>query len=137
VAFNLEHAAAAPPVRVDEASAEHLGADLYRVLAVVANHGYLPTNLTDVALKRQVAKPVRVSLELGGAELVMNPREIDLGHLAGRNEREFPWSPWGPVWSATTKRVEWLVRVADPAKAELRVVAVSERGGTDERRVAF
>jgi murein tripeptide amidase MpaA len=137
VAFNLRHAAAAPRVRVDDADCEHLGADLYRVRATVANHGYLPTNLTDVALRRQVARPVRVALELDGAELVMNPREVDLGHLAGRNEREFPWSPWGPVWSPTTKRVEWLVRVADPAKAELRVVAVSERAGTDARAVAI
>jgi hypothetical protein len=137
VAFNLKHAAAAPRVRVDEATAEHLGADLYRVRATVANHGYLPTNLSDVAVARKVAKPVRVALELDGAELVMNPREVDLGHLAGRNEREFPWSPWGPVWSPTTKRVEWLVRVADPAKAQLRVVAVSERAGTDARAVAI
>jgi hypothetical protein len=136
VAFNLKHAAAAPRVRVDEATAEHLGADLYRVRATVANHGYLPTNLSDVAVARKVAKPVRVALELDGAELVMNPREVDLGHLAGRNEREFPWSPWGPVWSPTKKRVEWLVRVADPAKAQLRVVAVSERAGTDARAVA-
>jgi murein tripeptide amidase MpaA len=137
VAFNLKHAAAAPRVRVDEAIAEHLGADLYRVRATVANHGYLPTNLSDVAIQRRVAKPVRVALEVDGAELVMNPREADLGHLAGRNEREFPWSPWGPAWSPTTKRVEWLVRVADPAKARVRVVAVSQRGGTDGRAVAF
>jgi murein tripeptide amidase MpaA len=137
VAFNLKHAAAAPRVRVDEATAEHLGADLYRVRATVANHGYLPTNLTDVAVARQVAKPVRVAIELDGAELVMNPREVELGHLAGRNEREFPWSPWGPVWSPTTKRVEWLVRVAEPEGARLRVVAVSERGGTDRRAVAI
>jgi len=129
VAFNLKHAAAAPRVRVDEATAEHLGADLYRVRATVANHGYLPTNLTDVAIKRQVAKPVRVALELDGAELVMNPGEVDLGHLAGRNEREFPWSPWGPTWSPTTRVVEWLVRSKGPG-AGVRVVARSARAGT-------
>jgi murein tripeptide amidase MpaA len=134
VAFNLKHAAAAPRVRVDEAVAEHLGADLYRVRATVANHGYLPTNLTDVAIKRQVAKPVRVALELEGAELVMNPREVDLGHLAGRNEREFPWSPWGPTWSPTTRVVEWLVRSKDPG-AGVRVVARSERAGAHARTV--
>ncbi len=130
VAFNLKHAAAAPRVRVDEAVAEHLGADLYRVRATVANHGYLPTNLTDVAVARQVAKPVRVALELDGAELVMNPREVDVGHLAGRNEREFPWSPWGPTWSPTTRVVEWLVRSKGPG-AGVRVVARSARAGTD------
>jgi hypothetical protein len=74
VAFNLKHAAAAPRVRVDDVTVEALGGDLYQVRAVVANHGYLPTNLSDVAIQRQVAKPVAVELELEGAELVMNPR---------------------------------------------------------------
>jgi hypothetical protein len=137
VMFNLEHAAAAPRVRIDDAQAESVAPGLFKVRAVIGNGGYLPTNLTDVAIARGVAKGVRVGIELDGAELVMNPREVDLGHLAGRNERSFPWSPWGPTWSATTKTVEWLVRVADPAKARLRIVATSERGGTDARTVAI
>jgi hypothetical protein len=78
---------------------------------------------------------VRVGVELDGAELVINPREVDLGHLAGRNERSSPWSPWGPTWSPTTKAVEWLVRITDPTRARLRVVARSERGGHHERDV--
>jgi murein tripeptide amidase MpaA len=135
VAFNLKHAAAAPRVRVDEVSIEALGGDLHKVRAVVANHGYLPTNLSDVAIQRQVAKPVAVELQLEGAELVMNPRRTDLGHLAGRNERQFPWSPWGPTWSPTTKAVEWLVRVPDLASARIVVQASSERGGSHARTV--
>lgn len=137
VAFNLAHAAAAPRVRVDDVAVEALGGDLYKVRAVVANHGYLPTNLSDVAIQRQVAKPVAVELRLDGAELVMNPRRADLGHLAGRNERQFPWSPWGPTWSPTTKAVEWLVRAAGAADARATVVAVSERGGRHEREIAI
>ena len=137
VAFNLRHAAAAPRVRVERADAEHLGADLWRVRAVVANHGYLPTNLSDVAIQRQVAKPATVTLELEGAELVMNPPTAELGHLAGRNERVFPWSPWGPTWSPTTKAVEWLVRVPDPRRARIAVVAAAERGGRHERAVGL
>jgi hypothetical protein len=137
VAFNLRHAAAAPRVRVERAEAEHLGADLWRVRAVVANHGYLPTNLSDVAIQRQVAKPATATLELEGAELLMNPRTVELGHLAGRNERVFPWSPWGPTWSPTTKAVEWLVRVPDPQGARIAVVAAAERGGRHVRAVGL
>ena len=137
VAFNLRHAAAAPRVRVERADAEHLGADLWRVRAVVANHGYLPTNLSDVAIQRRVAKPATVTLELEGAELLMNPPTAELGHLAGRNERVFPWSPWGPTWSPTTRAVEWLVRVPDPQAARIAVVAAAERGGRHERAVGL
>jgi murein tripeptide amidase MpaA len=134
VMFNLAHAAAAPKVRIDDVAVEALGSDLYKVRAVVGNHGYLPSNLTDVAIARKVAKPVVVTLELEGAELVMNPQTVDLGHLAGRNERNFPWSPWGPHWSATTKALEWLVRAVD-AGASIRVVAKSERGGVDRHEL--
>jgi len=127
--FNLRHAAAAPWVRLDETKAEHLGADLWRVRAVVSNHGYLPTNLSDVAVQNGVAKPVTVSVAAGsGAELVMNPATFDLGNLAGRNERKYTWSPWGQQWSPVTKGAEWLVR--GKAGSTVTVTAASEKGGT-------
>jgi murein tripeptide amidase MpaA len=135
VRFNLRHAAAAPRVRVDSVETEALGAGLYKVRAVVANHGYLPTNLSDVAIQKGVAVPVTAELEPDGAELVMNPAKVELGHLAGRNERQYPWSQFGQQWTATKKAVEWLVRASDSQKASLRVVAVSQRAGRHERTI--
>ncbi|HSF64655.1 MAG TPA: M14 family metallopeptidase [Paracoccaceae bacterium] len=131
--FNLRHAAAAPRVAVDEVTVQALGADLYKVTAVVSNHGYLPTNLSDVAIQNKVAKPVTITLDMEGAALVMNPGRADLGHLAGRNERRYNWSPWGQQWSAVTKKVEWLVR-ADAPGAAVTVTAASEKGGTHRQR---
>ena len=128
--FNLRHAAAAPKVRVDRIDVEAVGADLYRVRAVVSNHGYLPSNLSDVALENGVAEPVRAELELAGAELVMNPARVEIGHLAGRNERKYPWSPWGQQWSAVSGAAEWLVRAPDPDEAVITVRSVSQKAGT-------
>ena len=133
VLFNLRHAAAAPRVRIDDLTVEALGADLFKVAATVSNHGYLPTNLSDVAIQNKVAKPVTVEVE--GAELVMNPAAADLGHLAGRNERRFEWSPWGQQWSAVTKRAEWLVR--GRAGEKVTVTARSEKGGTHRLTAAL
>lgn len=127
--FNLRHAAAAPQVKVDKFSVEALGADLFNVSAVVANHGYLPTNLSDVAVENKVAKPVTVRLDLHHASLIINPQTQDLGHLAGRNERKFAYSNWGPQWSPTARPVEWLVRATGP-DARVTAVAASEKGGT-------
>ena len=129
--FNLRHAASAPRVRVDEVALEAVGADLFKVTAVVSNHGYLPTNLSDVAVENGVAKPVTVSLAGDGAELVMNPKTVEVGHLAGRNERKYLWSPWGQQWSPVTKKVEWLVKAATP-DAAVAVTAFSEKGGTHQ-----
>ena len=133
--FNLRHAAAAPRVLLGDVQVTALGASLYKVRAVVSNHGYLPTHLSDVALDKGTAKPVKLLLETGSAELVMNPLEVDLGHLAGRNERKYPWSPWGQQWSPVTKAAEWLVR--GEVGSSLTVRAVSEKGGTDERTVTL
>lgn len=128
VFFNLRHAAAAPRVRVDTLELRPLGAGLWKVRAVVANHGYLPTNLSDVALDNDVAKQVDVSIAVEGGELVMNPQTVAMGHLAGRNERLYPWSPWGQQWTRTTKAAEWLVRLE--VGGSVTVTARSEKGGT-------
>ena len=77
-------AAAAPHIRVDEVAITSLGAGLYQVRAVVSNHGYLPTNLSDVAIENQVAKPTLLAISIEGGELIMNPRTVEVGHLAGR-----------------------------------------------------
>jgi hypothetical protein len=127
--FNLRHAAAAPKLVIDDVNIEELGADLYKVSAVVSNHGYLPSNLSDVALENDVAKPVTVSLELTNANLIMNDASQDLGHLAGRNERKYPYSPWGQQWSAVSKRAEWLVK-KDSEDASLTITTSSARAGS-------
>ncbi len=133
VLFNLAHADAAPRVRITALKLEQLAADLWKLRAEVANTGYLPTNLSDVALENGVARPVTVAVE--GAEVVMNPATADLGHLAGRNQRLYPWSPWGQQWTASARPVEWLLR--GDAGAEVTVTAVSEKGGTHRERVVL
>jgi murein tripeptide amidase MpaA len=122
--FNLRHAAAAPRVQIDSVTVTPLGGDLHKVAAIVANHGYLPTNLSDVAVKNKVARPVTVTIE--GAEVLMNPTTADLGHLAGRNERNYEYSNWGQQWSPVARKVEWLVR----GTGRITVIARSEKGGT-------
>jgi hypothetical protein len=136
VMFNLKHAAAAPKISVDSVTVEALGSNMHRVTAVVSNHGFLPTNLSDVAIQNGVAKQVTISLDCEGAELLMNPPEVKLGNLAGRNERGYAYSNWGQQWSPVTKKVEWLVR-ADKNDARITVTAVSEKGGTCRRLLSL
>lgn len=136
VMFNLKHAAAAPKISVDSVTVEALGSNMHRITAVVSNHGFLPTNLSDVAIQNGVAKQVTIRLDCEGAELLMNPPEVKLGNLAGRNERGYAYSNWGQQWSPVTKKVEWLVR-ADKNDARITVTAVSEKGGTCRRLLSL
>ncbi|MDG4889736.1 M14 family metallopeptidase [Mesorhizobium sp. WSM4887] len=128
VLFNLKHAAAAPQVKVEDVSVTSVGEHLFIVRAVVSNFGYLPTNLSDVAVAHGVAKPVRASIHIEGGELLMNPKTANLGNLAGRTERIYPWSPWGEQWNANSRPVEWLVRAK--AGSSISVSSHSEKGGS-------
>jgi len=76
-----------------------------------------------------------VTVEVSGGEVLMNPVKAALGNLAGRNERLYPWSPWGQQWSANAKPTEWLVRAA--AGTALTVTAISEKGGTQRRTITL
>lgn len=132
--FTLSHAACTPLVQIQRAEVQALGADLYKITAVIKNEGYLPTHLTQRALKHRTAGSIRAALDLpAGVELIMGEVAQDIGHLAGRDERSAPWSPWLREWTQTARKVEWLVRA--PAGAELTITAQSQRAGTHQTRV--
>jgi hypothetical protein len=132
--FTLKHAATAPLLRIDEAKAEALGANLYKITAVVANHGYLPTNMTVRAVEHGTAGTTTAALSLSeGIELVMGTATQDLRHLAGRDERKATWSPWLPNWGATKRKVEWLVRA--PSGGSVTVTAGAPRAGRKQIEV--
>ncbi|GAB4410611.1 MAG: M14 family metallopeptidase [Anaerolineae bacterium] len=134
--FTLKHAACAPLLRIESAGAEPVAPGLYRVSAVIANHGYLPTHLTQRALEHGTAGPVITSLAVPeDATLLMGAPSQDLGHLAGRDERKATWSPWMRQWSQTRKRAEWLVRA--PAGTVVTLTAAAQRAGVQRRTVTL
>jgi hypothetical protein len=114
--WNLWMASMSPLVRVTEVTADRQEAGYMRIAAKVQNEGYLPTNVTEQAIRNRTAKAVKVSISLEGAELVFGDETQDIGHLAG-NRAE-------PV------TVEWMIRRTGRGQPAVRVTAVSEKGGT-------
>jgi murein tripeptide amidase MpaA len=129
VLFNLFHAAAAPRIRIQQLTAEQLEGNLYKICAVVANEGYLPTNLTEVAIQNEQAKPVWLELALESGQVQKSPKRVCVGHLSGRSERRAPWSPFGEQWTNSKKRVEWLIQSTN-VYSTLTVIAKSQRAGS-------
>ncbi|MEM6528728.1 MAG: M14 family metallopeptidase [Chloroflexota bacterium] len=132
--FTLRHAACTPLVRVESVETESLGADLYKVSAIVANTGFLPTFMTERALAHETAKPVQVDLATS-AEILMGRESTNIGHLAGRDERTSTWSPWLRQWSDTKKKLEWLVRAPDGGS--VAITANAQRGGIHRAEVTL
>ncbi|MBI1280715.1 MAG: peptidase M14 [Anaerolineaceae bacterium] len=134
--FTLKHAACTPLIQIESLRAESLGANLYKLTAVIANVGFLPTNTTERAIKYGTAGSVKTDLQLAdGIELIMGLQSQDLGHLAGRNERVATWSPWMPDWHHPKGKAEWLVR-ADPG-SEITITAGAQRAGWKQATVTL
>ena len=88
--------------------------------ATVSNTGWMAT-ATDHALHElEIAKPVRVRVELENAEVVTGDAEVAIGVLPGTR-----------TGAATERTVEWSLRVIDvSAPATATVVVWSEKAGT-------
>jgi murein tripeptide amidase MpaA len=128
--FALAHASCAPRLEA-ELKVEALSDGLRKIVLDVENTGYLPTNVTRIAVDKKVAKPVKAEIKLPeSATIVSGEREVDLGHLAGRsalagNRWKSPGFFEG-LPSDYARRVEWVVKSEGNLEVEVR----SEKAGT-------
>ncbi|UCG85399.1 MAG: hypothetical protein JSW71_15895 [Gemmatimonadota bacterium] len=120
--WNLWMASMSPYVQVTELTMTQEEAGYARITAKVQNQGYLPTNVTEQAIRNETAKRVTVSISLEGAELVFGDQIVDLGHLAGNR--------------AAPVTAQWMIRVSGTREPTVVVTAVSEKGGTHSRSLA-
>lgn len=134
--FTLRHAACAPLLAIEMAQAEPLAGGLYKVSAVIANHGLLPTHLTQRALDHRSAGEVsaRITLPPGATLRIGQPTEA-IGHLAGRDERRATWSPWMRDWHTTRRKLEWLVEA--PQGGTVVLHAEAPKAGMTEVEVTL
>lgn len=79
--FLLKDARVLPSVVIDSLQSEKVSEGVYRVRAVVGNHGYLPNYLTQQGLKLGLCHPVSVTLS--GAQLVSGQSTVQIKQLEG------------------------------------------------------
>ncbi len=118
--FVLRAMKTAPRIVFQQANVEALGADLYKITALVQNVGFLPTWVSEQGRKVGVNKPVTVEIELPvGVELVAGKREQELGHLEGRANQYEATSFYTAYPLESRAIAEWVVRAPSPAEIEL------------------
>ena len=109
--FNIRFAKAMPKLKIDSLVKEDIGNGVYRITAVVGNTGYLPTNLSDEAVKLKVSKPVAVNIK--GAELISGKECEEIGNLSGYS-RTVTGSFYGNITTFANanakKKVVWVVK---------------------------
>ncbi len=126
-----------PRLTIAETRVEPIAGEptLRRIVARVANDGFLPTNVSEQAIVTHVARPVEVTLQLVGGEIVAGPERQDLGHLPGRSVRVTPsWQAPAPANGG--REVVWVVRLTATAAAAT-IVAASPRAGVARAEIAL
>jgi hypothetical protein len=108
-------------VEIVETKSESLGGGVYRVTAVAANRGFLPTH-TKMAQRARNHLPVRFEMTPGeGVELVTGPRWLTSERLQGETG---------------TLNGEWLVRVSGKGR-RVKVEVFSDNAGHDIEIIAI
>ncbi len=109
--FMLRNANTLPHLTAEAIRTEQIGAKLWRVSLLVGNDGYLPTNLTEEAIKLKTAQEVTATLS--GAVFIEGLVQKKIGHLAGRAGRTGRFLQGGyrsGPDAASQKQVSWLLR---------------------------
>ncbi|MGI6344550.1 MAG: M14 family metallopeptidase [Bacillota bacterium] len=116
--YTVKHAAASPLLKIEDVKVEALGDGLHRIQLVVVNTGFLATNLTQMAIQINAAKPVEARLQPGeGVSLLGGKRKIELGHIPGFSK----------------KKAEWVVQ----GRGQVELTVWSEKGGTVRQQLTL
>ncbi len=121
--FCLRHAFVLPRVIIDSLKSEKIGEGVYRVEAVLVNHGYLPTFITQEALNMKVDRQIEVDLSCSG-EIITGKSKEKIGHLEGFAGIDTSYSY--DVINTTIslplqKKMEWVVKASAGSKVTLCV----------------
>ena len=125
--WNLYLAAQSPLVRITETKIHRGEAGYVKITARIQNQGFLPTNVTQKAIKNQTAKTVKVLISLIGAEMVMGKEKVDLGHLPGHTSLD----------PSPVQTVEWMVKTTGQGTPTATIKVISEKGGTHSKIIGL
>lgn len=124
-----------PRLCISETQIEKLKDDIYAVSAIVSNYGYLPTYVSQEALRQNIIKPVAVTLEGNVSYINCNIMQ-EIGNLEGTSAIEadlrdtnYIMQPHDPCF----KRVQWVVQANPGTLVTLHVL--SERGGCCSQKI--
>lgn len=116
--FYIRFAKALPHIIIDDIEVTEKEKDLYEMNIIIGNTSYLPTNLSDEAIKAKVNKPVIV--KVAGCEFVSGKEEEKIETLAGYSETDTGVYYYGNITTEENAK----------AKKKLTYIIKAEKGTT-------
>lgn len=134
--WNLYLVSMSPLVRITDITVTPGESGYYKIVASIQNQGFLPTYITQYALRNQTAKTVKATISLAGASLVSGKDKVDLGHLPG-NSAAGSTRFYRPSAVSPVEEVEWMVKTTGEVTPTVVIKAISEKGGTDTKKITL
>lgn len=128
-AFTLSHASLNPYLHLRQLEVKQQADDIFQVIAVVENRGFLPTYTSRKAQERKVVRPIEVELTLPeGVSIVSGQQKQEIGQLEGRSNKILESFGYGSGPTDNRRKIEWVLKGPQGSEVQLAIRAL--RAGT-------
>ncbi len=133
--FTLSNASLCPYLSISKLEVSRQSDEVFHILAVVENNGFLPTYTSKRALEQHDVRPIAAELELPeGVSLVTGERRRELGQLEGRSNKIWAWFNYSSPTDNRCK-VEWVLK--GPRGSNVNLIVRSQRAGVVLRTITL
>ncbi len=131
--FLLAHTLALPRIAIEDVQVTRIEDQIFKVSALIANHGFLPTNLSNKGKAIKVISPDEVILELAeGTKLLMGNDKIKIGFLEGyyQSQQKRDQTP-----ASSCYRADFVIQA--PQGSVVVIKAISQKGGSVSQEITL
>ena len=134
--FSLRYLLALPKLYIEDTTVTKLATNIYKVEAVVANDGYMPTYLSNEAKKLKKDESIKVTIE--NCKVLSKDKTIEIDSLGGYSLCDTSSSLYGNLQTTNRNdiacKVEWIIETGDD---NITIMAYNNKCGKVSKTVSL
>lgn len=134
--FSLRYLLALPKLNIEDTIVTKLADNMYKVEAVIANDGYMPTYLSNEAKKLKKDESIKVTIE--NCKVLSKDKTIEIDSLGGYSLCDTSSSLYGNLQTTNRNdiacKVEWIIETTDD---NITIMAYNNKCGKVSKTVSL
>lgn len=134
--FSLRYLLALPKLNIEDTIVTKLADNMYKVEAVIANDGYMPTYLSNEAKKLKKDESIKVTIE--NCKVLSKDKTIEIDSLGGYSLCDTSSSLYGNLQTTNRNdiacKVEWIIETSDD---NITIMAYNNKCGKVSKTVSL
>ena len=134
--FSLRYLLALPKLNIEDTTVTKLAPKIYKVEAVIANDGYMPTYLSNEAKKLKKDESIKVTIE--NCKVLSKDKTIEIDSLGGYSLCDTSSSLYGNLQTTNRNdiacKVEWIIETGDD---NITIMAYNNKCGKVSKTVSL